>query len=426
MFLVTETSTPSIDYRTLSREMRSTHSAFGKMCSMGATFPPNHGRAGFIDILLSFTSKTSIMLPIQLDESYKSLPAFMTRIEECLGYYEDKSIRSLLETQEQQLRERYEKDLVNERAAQVQLYEKLRQSELEYSSLRSQLQLQENVEQSEVVQALNDLNRMIDDIGRSISAYLADDYVFDAFGSNHSEITALNALDLATLKKLIGHVNDGSSLIASSDGRGLQIEAFFDYTIRDMICRFLVKRIFSPFHPGIGSSMNQALRATYENIQKQVPQAIAGKWRSEAFKNVSDPSRRPLTDEQYIKHNLRKLNDDQIKPLIWCVFRRDILLKGDHYDQLHRLMKMAWDWNSRLKGDVIMLGDFIQTRFSHYSPFDSMSMEEFEANQRNPQPRRILGTLALGLKCQRSTGGGNPVEETVVCKAAVLTSNVYA
>ncbi|CCO35950.1 hypothetical protein BN14_10071 [Rhizoctonia solani AG-1 IB] len=357
------------------------------------------------------------MLPIQLDESYASLSSFTSQIEDCLGYREDKATRSLLDAQEQQLREFYEKELAIQREAETRARQHLQQSQLEYSTLRSQLQLQENIEQSEVVQALNDLNRIIDDIGRSISAYLVDDHVSRIFRKHPADITALNAVDLIALKSLIGHIENSSSLIVSSNGRGLQIECFFDYTIRDMICRFLEKAIFAPFHPAIGSALNKALRTTYEKLQKQVPQALAGKWRSDTFKNITDPTRRHYTTEQHTEALARKFNDGYIKPLINCVFGREINLKNNHYSRLHELIEMAWKWNSRLKGDVIMLGEFVQTRFSRLTSFDPALMDEFEASPRNPQPLRILGTLAFGLKSQRSIGGENPVEEIVSAMA---------
>ncbi|KAF8755231.1 ATP binding [Rhizoctonia solani] len=70
----------------------------------------------------------------------------------------------------------------------------------------SQLQLRENFEQSEVVQELKDLNRCIDDIGRSLSAYLTDKYVFNVFGRDISEVTALDAHNLPGLRSLLGTI----------------------------------------------------------------------------------------------------------------------------------------------------------------------------------------------------------------------------
>ncbi|KAJ1303486.1 hypothetical protein OPQ81_011673 [Rhizoctonia solani] len=424
-FLVTQSTTQDIGHRNTLDEMRARGSAFSAVVSAGATIASSPNRPGFITILRSYLSQVPIILPVQLDESYKSHTTFVAQVEKELGYYERKSAQSLLNDQEQHLRELYERKLASQYEAEMEVRKKLQESQLEYSSLRSQLQLQENTEQNEVVQALRDLNRMIDDLGRSISAWLADNYVVNIFGKDLAEVTTLDALDLNALKTLVGHRQGTSSLVLSSHGRGMQIESFFDYAIRHMLCRHLFRWIFEPFHPGISPSLDEALSATHENIQKQVSQTNAGKWRSETFKNIHDPERHHLTVEQHVDAHLEKLFTAQILPLIKCVLGRDIDLTEDHYSHTRSLIQTAWEWNSRLKGGVIMLGEFFQVAYSRYSPFDPIRMVEFEPNRRNPQPTRIIGTLALGLLSKRAVGGGNPVEETVVCKAVVLTKNIF-
>ncbi|KDN40999.1 hypothetical protein RSAG8_07705, partial [Rhizoctonia solani AG-8 WAC10335] len=267
---------------------------------------------------------------------------------------------------------------------------------------------------------------MIEDLGRSISSYLCDEYVAKTFGMDLADVTALHALDLPALKSLAGHIPGRTSFVQTSDGHGMQIECFLDYMIRNKICLHLTQEIFLLFHPGISPSLNQVLRATFENIQKQVPQVLAGKWRSNTFKHISEPEQRRLTVDQHINFQLNKLIDNEIMPLTKCVFGKDITMRAEHHKLLRVIIQRAWDWNSKLKEDIIMLGEFSQVTYPHYSRFDPVVMEEFEASPRNPPPVKILGTLALGLKSQRAVGGGNPVEETMVCKAVVLTKNVYA
>ncbi|KAG8731539.1 WD repeat-containing protein 90, partial [Ceratobasidium sp. 423] len=412
-FLVTQYDAHGVEYGGLLDQMRGRSSVFSQAFSLGAKVARHPDRAGFIQTLQSYMSQTPIMLPVQLDDSYKLHSAFVTRVEKELGYYEYEAAQSLLDDQERQLRGLYEEKLASQREAGTQLHRELQQSQLEYSSLRSQLQLQENIEQSEVVQTLHDLNRMIEDTGRSISAHLADEYVTEAFGKDLADVTALHAFDLRALKLQVGHVPGRSTFVKSSGGQGMQIEGFLDYVIRNKICLYLNQEIFSPFHPGIDPSMDQVLRATFESIQKQVPQAVAGKWRSETFRHVSDPERHHLTVDQHVDIHLNKLIDKELFPLTKHVFGRDITVKEEHHKLLRTLIHMAWDWNSRLKGDVIMLGEFSQIAYSHYSRFNPAYMEEFEANSRNPPPITIIGTLALGLKSRRAVGGGNPVEETM-------------
>ncbi|CUA78558.1 hypothetical protein RSOLAG22IIIB_13223 [Rhizoctonia solani] len=268
-FLTTRTSAQGTDYRNISHEIKGRGSVFGTAFAAGATIAASPNRAGFIATLRSYYSQAPVILPIQSDDSYVSHATFVARVEKELGYYEYKSAQSLLDGLEQQLRTDYEQRLVGQRDIEAQLRRELQNSQLEYSSLRSQLQLHENIEQSQVVQILHDLNRMIEDFGRLISSYLCDEYVAGTFGMDLADVTALHAVDLPTLKSLAGHIRGRTSFIQTNGDLGMQIECFLDFIIRNKICVHLVQEIFSPFHPGVDPSLNQVLLATFENIQKQ-------------------------------------------------------------------------------------------------------------------------------------------------------------
>ncbi|EUC57428.1 AIG1 domain protein [Rhizoctonia solani AG-3 Rhs1AP] len=419
-FLVTQSDTPQVDWR---RSLTARGSAFNAAFSAGAKVAHDPNEAGLIQLLEFHASQAPIILPVQTDVSYQSHPIFVTRVERELGYYEYNSARSLLDDQERQLRESYDRRLANHRESEAQLHQQLQLSQLEYSSLRSQLQLQENIEQSQVVQTLKDINRMIDDIGRSVSAYLTDNFVQPIFDRDAARVTSLHSRDLPALMALLSHQEGRSSFIASSTGQGMHIEGFLDYTIRHFLCRFLVYRIFRPFHPEIDVSLSKTLLASYEKIQNREPQAIAGKWRLETFKSLHKADADGAT-EQEINSHLHILLNHRLAPLVKGVFGRDIPLEDIHIANLRSLIKLAWSWNSNLKGGVIMLGDFVQTYFPR-SRFNANSMEEFEAVSPDHVPTVILGTLALGLVCRRAIGGGNPTEEVVVCKALVATRNIF-
>jgi hypothetical protein len=116
-----------------------------------------------------------------------------------------------------------------------------------------------------------------------------------------------------------------------------------------------------------------------------------------------------------------------LNPLITHFFgTKDTTLDRQHFNRLHQLIKRAWDWNSKLKGEVIMLGDFAQVAYAPRSAFDPTLMEEFEPSPRKPEAKLVLGTLGIGLVSLRAVGGGQPREETLVCKAVVATNNLYA
>ncbi|GAB1520871.1 hypothetical protein RhiTH_003960 [Rhizoctonia solani] len=397
-------------------------SVFGTAFSDGAKFTQHPNQTGFVELLRHYASQEPIILPIQLDKSYKVYNTFLNRVEKELGYYEYSSAQSLLDGQERQLRELYENQLSDQRESEIKLRQQLQQSQLEYSSLRSQLQLQENVEQSQVVQALKDINRMIDDFGRSVSAYLTDGYVQRIFGKDPAQVTSLHSRDMPTLRTLFPHREGRSSLIASSTKRGVQIEGFLDYSIRHFLCRFLCLQIFLPFHPGIDPSLSKLLLTSYDNIRKRESQAIAGKWRSETFKSLHQYDNH-RTAEQLESH-LVLLLDNRLRPLIEGVFGREISLRDEHIANLRSLIKEAWDWNAALKSGVIMLGDFVLTYFSR-GRFDSKIMEEFEAISPDHTPKSVLATIALGLVCEKAVGGDSPIDKVVVCKAVVATENIF-
>ncbi|KAH7336826.1 hypothetical protein B0J17DRAFT_444685 [Rhizoctonia solani] len=278
-------------------ELRHSSSAFSRLIAPGTRieiFDPE--RNGFQDVLRSYSSKRSITLPIQ-SFSRTSRPDFVSRMEDILGCYERDALQSRLTAQEKRLEDSFDVQaqrlnseledkniqLVHYRTTHEQdegnrnaqdeaikaLNQKLLQSYQEYSSLRSQLQLQENFEQNEVVQELRDLNRRIEDIGRSFSAYLTDKYVLATFGKNFDETTALDARNLPELKLLLGHVDGNPSLIASIQGKGMDVEGFLDFSIRSLLCTLLYGRIFWPFHPAIPVNQSHLMHNTYKDIRQR-------------------------------------------------------------------------------------------------------------------------------------------------------------
>ncbi|QRV92572.1 hypothetical protein RhiJN_20590 [Ceratobasidium sp. AG-Ba] len=305
--------------------------------------------------------------------------------------------------------------------------QQLQQTQSEYASLRSQLQLQENTEQSDIVRGLKDLNRDIDDVGRLISEYLSDNYLQKVFDRDPKDLTALNARQLAKLKSLLDHVEGRSSLVQTSDGAGMPAEDFLDYAIRVLLCKCLYKRIFVPFHPAIESSQNDLMDSIYSDIRHREPQAVSARWRVDCFKSVYKPAS-PDAVPQVVDLLVQEFGEKSLKPVLTYFFgaHTELQLQGQHLDRLTRLFRTAWDWNWMLKAGVIMLGDFLPTFYVPTSRFDQNLMEEFEPNPRGPQFGTILGTIGLGLISSRAIGGGKAPEETVVLKATVATRGLYA
>ncbi|KAG8695085.1 hypothetical protein FRC08_008054 [Ceratobasidium sp. 394] len=297
----------------------------------------------------------------------------------------------------------------------------------EHISLRSQIRLRETIDLSETVQALKNLNREVEDVGRLISAYLTYTYVQKIFGKDPSNVTVLNAIHMSELEALLGHVDGRSSLIASWDYRvAMPIEAFLDYAIRTLLCKQLCERIFTPFHPAINSSLSDAITAMYHDVQQQETQTVAARWRANYFKAIYKP-RTPDAVAYHIGVIAREFVNSSLSPLLTYCFgeKAEVEPENQQLDRITRLFRAAWDWNFVLKGEIVLQGDFHPTYYGPLHRFDPDVMTEFKPNPRKPQPEYILGTLGLGLSSSHAVGGGKRPEETVVYKATVVTKSLY-
>ncbi|KAG9086814.1 hypothetical protein FS749_003361 [Ceratobasidium sp. UAMH 11750] len=333
----------------------------------------------------------------------------------------DRKIRELSHAHEQ-----IEQQLAHSQEETLALGQQLQQTQKEYVSLRSQLQLHENVEQGDIVQTLKDLNRSIDDLARSISQFIVDTYSEAAFGKEAVDVTTLNARHLPELKMLFGHVEGNSSLVVSSGGKGMPIEDFLDYGTRSLLCKHLFEAIFSPFHPAADLAHNTTVATIYDNVRRQEPQPVAAKWRASCFKGIHKPEN-PDATTHYINLIVQQFADGSLSPLLTYIFGEtaEIQLEHQHLDRILQLFRTAWDWNSMLKGDVIMLGDFHLTYYAPLHRFDASLMTEFEPDPHRPPPNHILGTLGFGLQSSCAVGGGQAPEITDVLQATVATKSLY-
>ncbi|KAG9103542.1 hypothetical protein FRC06_010027, partial [Ceratobasidium sp. 370] len=252
----------------------------------GAQFIASPLRKGNIDsILASHASHDPILLRIQEEYIQNPRAALGKQIKAQLGYHEGSSCEKTIQSLETKLEEKdYEISELSRAHKQVEqqalaLSQQLQQTQKEYVSLRSQLQLHENIEQGDIVQTLKDLNRSIDDLSRSISQYMVDTYSAGVFGKETSNVTTLDARHLPDLKALLGHVEGRSSLVVSSDGRGMPIEDFLDYATRSLLCKHLCRKIFDRFHPAIDRALDDALAAMSDEVERVSP-AEAAKWRA--------------------------------------------------------------------------------------------------------------------------------------------------
>lgn len=452
--LVTQTEPGGVDPEMIARTMHtqnSAHPVFGRARAGKSRIAVARSVLDFGEAVRAYESESPITLPIHQYDQH-SLSTLASQLDGLLGCYslgkQPTSLQAQLEEIQSNLKSasddtahyqaecaRLQRLCIDQQASKEAVDRQLKQIEEEYASLRSLYQLHNHIEQKDIVQGLTDLNFKIRRLGQAISKRLIDHHVESALGKDPDDVTTLDASDLPELKSWFQKRDDihhnHSSLVLSSDGTGRDVDSFFDLAICTSLCTLLVNEIFQPFYPCVDRAQyapdSSRMAAIYQEVQQQEPQYMAGKWRSITFKSIHKPTDSSTVDG-CITALTEKFLHESLRPLITHFLglrQEDVKLPQQHFDHCRQLVRMAWEWNLKLKEEVIMLGDFEQTTYAHCSIFDPTLMEECEPNPRRPQPECILGTLGLGLVSSQAVGEGRPPEKVVVCKAVVITDSFY-
>ncbi|KAF8606752.1 hypothetical protein BDV93DRAFT_604097 [Ceratobasidium sp. AG-I] len=430
-------NTPDRD--ALARYVLQQKSPFFELCTGGAKFKISSLDTNSIrDILYTYILQKPELFNAQLAVARGELTDLKFLIEEYLERTENKSIESrVAKARPSQEEARNTKRALVESASECKklalaveeskteankLYADLQRTRAEYASLRSQLQAKENIEQSHIVQGLSDLNRQAENLSRAVSAYLVDTYP-------KAGITSAKAFQLPELKKLFEHVEGKSSLVLSSTGVGMPTEDFFDLAIRAILSEQLYKRIFGPFHPRVGLStgQNSFTDKMYKRVRRQQPQAVAGRWRTDLFKAISQEEGSTTTHE-FKAEVAERIMVDNIGPLLKGFFHPSMnaTLTKQHIQLLNEVVSMACDWNEFLKGGIVLLGDFQPVAYRHNVAFKQELMQVFEPKRGGQEPEAILSTIALGLHLFRARGEDQEPEKVPLCKALIASDSVFA
>ncbi|KAG8740460.1 hypothetical protein FRC10_004287 [Ceratobasidium sp. 414] len=308
------------------------------------------------------------------------------------------------------------------------LRDRFEQTRSEYASLRSELQLNDNMEQSKIVRSLKDLNRGIEDFGRSVAEHIVDNYV-SPYTSDH---TTLKASNLPGVKAQFCHQEGKPSLVLSSTGDGMPTEDFFDLSVRSILCKRLHENIFLPFHPTLaGDSQNEFMNGLYQEVRHQGKllhhQTIASKWRANSFLALSK-SNDPEIRAKYVRKYIESIKTQDLDVLFANFFdeNKGVSLADLHDKELEKLVSLAWDWNRTLKGSVVVLGDFQPIAYESGVLFDPNRMVDFEPDRKSKKvPSTALCTIGFGLMVSRSKDKGNILDDMVVCKATMVTEHAY-
>ncbi|CCO35407.1 hypothetical protein BN14_09525 [Rhizoctonia solani AG-1 IB] len=307
-------------------------------------------------------------------------------------------------------------DTLDQTEAELQsLRSQLEQTQLEYASLRSELQLNDNTEQSKVVQSLNDLNRTIDDFGRSVAEYMVDNF---AAILNKDDPTALDASNFTGLQRQFGHQGGKPSLAASSRGEGLPIEDVIDLALRSFLCQMLYKSVFLPFYPTLTTSAAPGfMDSLYEEIRRQVSPTVAAKWRASSFVALSQGNK---FNHSVIESQVESLVMSDIQQLLSNIFggADTVTLTDDQRKKLQDIVTLAWEFNYMLKGEVVTLGDFQPLCYERGTPFNPKTMVEFEPDKKRKPGDIAISTVRLGITLSYSKGIAQHAGPLILINAA--------
>ncbi|CAE6498262.1 unnamed protein product [Rhizoctonia solani] len=279
----------------------------------------------------------------------------------------------------------------------------------EYASLRTHMQLQENTEQADVTQALGDINRLVEEVGQSISEHI------ETHMERHPPEKNVQPQDLLSL---FGQIGSEQALKAKQDAYLL-----LEYAVQATVCDQLYVHLFKPFHPSIADDEKRDTFITevYGQILFQEAQSVAGRWRKDAFNSISrNPAfenQDKADDERMHRHLTRALS--ALLGKIVGISPEDILKENEK--ALSKVITKAEQLNRLLKAEVSLLGDFRPIVFPSGEVFRPDSMTEVSPKPKKPNhPDTILATIGLGLIKSHASGGNRKPEEIVLRKAVVF------
>ncbi|CEL54214.1 conserved Plasmodium protein [Rhizoctonia solani AG-1 IB] len=282
----------------------------------------------------------------------------------------------------------------------------LRRVKAEYASLRNHTQLQENTEQAAITTALDDINRLIEELVQSLAERIEEHL------ERSSPKQTLNRQDLLS--------------VFSRDENGLALKAeedtylLFEYAIQATVCDQLYAHLFRPFHPSIAEDekCNKFITEVYDQMIRQEPQSIAGRWRRDTFSSISKKkSRGDKPDDE----RMHRIITEALSALVgkFIKIQPHEVLEG--YDKALGKVIAKAEWLNRvLKEEVSILGNFQLISFSFGDAFQPSHMSEAISTPKKPYPEIILATVGLGLLKSYALGGDRQPETTILRKAVVF------
>ncbi|KEP54005.1 50S ribosome-binding GTPase [Rhizoctonia solani 123E] len=279
----------------------------------------------------------------------------------------------------------------------------------EYGSLRSHMQLQENTEQADIMKALGDVNRLVEEFGQTISEHI----------ETHMEHNkSKKPFQPKDLLNMFGQVEGDLASKIKQDAYLL-----LEYAVQAVMCDQLYTHLFKPFHPSISDDRNVFVSQIHAELARKAPQSVSGRWRKDAFNSIS----RCLALEGHDKSDSERMHRLLTGALVALLEKFDGIKPEEvlkkHDKALVKLVTKAEELNELIKGGVSVLGDFQPVAFPFGRAFQSSHMSEVTSKPKKPvRPETILGTVGLGLVKSYASGGDRVPGETVLNVAKVFGS----
>ena len=324
--------------------------------------------------------------------------------------------------------------------------EDLRRTQAELAALRNRLQLHETVEPGQIAYEFRSINRSVKHLCRTITDFALRQ---DKFSEIHYP-TSKDVVDLELLAHTIQGRSKAPSLVQSAAGPDRPLEDVLEYGLRSVVNRCLHNRIFRPFHPELYGGetetgvVSERLWDIYESMcrhgvifNNSVPlfsayactptdaQISCGKWRASTFSSL-ERTMPPLYADTVILDISNSLEKNGVHKVFDALYGVDctVALSDAHRSLLEQVIRQAYDWNRKVKSEVVLLDYHPQIEVNDAS-LDHKTMVLLEKPKVPLQSKNIICALTLGLQSSEAQGNDSVPEFVWHEKVQVLVSEYF-
>ncbi|KAF9515576.1 hypothetical protein BS47DRAFT_767679 [Hydnum rufescens UP504] len=305
--------------------------------------------------------------------------------------------------------------------------EDLRRTQAELATLRNRLQLHETVEPGQIAHEFRAINRSVKHLCRTITAFALRQQKF----AQIPYPTSSDVADLELLAHTIQGRSEPPSLVQSANGPDRPLEDVLEYGLRSVVNRYLHNRIFRPFHPElyVGETetgvVSERLWDIYESMCRHDAQISCGKWRASTF-SALERTIPPLYADTVIRDITQSLEKNGFHKIFDALYGVGwtLALSDAHHSLLEQVVRQAYDWNRKVRSEVVLLDYHPQIEVNDAS-LDHQTMVLLEKPRVPLQSKKIICALTLGLQSSEAQGDGSAPEFVWHEKVQVLVSEYF-